>query len=128
MSPDGCYRNEIDYFRTNKGYKFFDCRVINHINFNSNHRMVRAKLQLKISKGNRPFKAKHLSKVGLEPPGKLKENLDTFIENTITLNTQQKYNKFEELISKKNVNKTKNERNNLQWLRDETKELPKSRA
>ncbi|KAI8432754.1 hypothetical protein MSG28_013713 [Choristoneura fumiferana] len=46
IHPDGYHKNEIDYILTNRSHKFQDCRVINNVNFNSNHRMVRAKLQL----------------------------------------------------------------------------------
>lgn len=56
-SPDGRYKNEINYILSNRSANFNDCRVINNLNFNSNHRALRAKLELKLNK-QRSFKVK----------------------------------------------------------------------
>ncbi|CAB3236322.1 unnamed protein product [Arctia plantaginis] len=42
ISPDGKTRNEIDYIITNKVRCFSDTGIIQNLNFNTNHRMVRS--------------------------------------------------------------------------------------
>lgn len=42
ISPDGKFRNEIDYIITNKARVFSDTEIIQKLNFNTNHRMVRS--------------------------------------------------------------------------------------
>lgn len=53
ISPDGSYRNEIDYIMSNQPKFFQNVNVLNNINFNSNHRMVRATLSCKHQKKQR---------------------------------------------------------------------------
>lgn len=48
ISPDGRYKNEIDYVMTNFPRAFTDTGVIQNLNFNTNHRMVRSTLKTKI--------------------------------------------------------------------------------
>ncbi|KAJ2948735.1 hypothetical protein O0L34_g7995 [Tuta absoluta] len=45
VSPDGEHRNEIDFILTNRQKCFDDCGVICNLNFNTNHRMVRANMK-----------------------------------------------------------------------------------
>ncbi|GBP52317.1 Probable RNA-directed DNA polymerase from transposon BS [Eumeta japonica] len=45
MSPDGSYKNEIDYIITNHPKVFTDTNIITKLNFNTNHRMVRSSLK-----------------------------------------------------------------------------------
>ncbi|CAK1585938.1 unnamed protein product [Parnassius mnemosyne] len=55
ISPDGSYKNEIDYIITNYPRAFTDTTVISNLNFNTNHRMVRCslrKFQTKISRNH----------------------------------------------------------------------------
>ncbi|XP_045446676.1 uncharacterized protein LOC123654859 [Melitaea cinxia] len=71
ISPDGTYRNEIDFI-SNQPKFFQDVRLINNFNFNSNHRMVRAVLFHKQQKKQR----KHFHQS----------------ENTCTTDTRSQYN------------------------------------
>ncbi|GBP41926.1 Craniofacial development protein 2 [Eumeta japonica] len=42
MSPDGSYKNEIDYIITNHPKGLTDTNIITKLNFNTNHRAVRS--------------------------------------------------------------------------------------
>ncbi|GBP91257.1 Craniofacial development protein 2 [Eumeta japonica] len=42
QSPDGSYKNEIDYIATNKRKLLQNVNILSQFNFNINHRMVRA--------------------------------------------------------------------------------------
>ncbi|GBP79249.1 Craniofacial development protein 2 [Eumeta japonica] len=44
QSPDGSYKNEIDYIATNNRKLFQNVNILSQFNFNTNHRMVRAVL------------------------------------------------------------------------------------
>ncbi|CAF4752869.1 unnamed protein product [Pieris macdunnoughi] len=55
ISPNGRYKNEIDYIMSNKVKVFKDLSVLNNFNFNSDHRMVRAKLSGTRAKKARQF-------------------------------------------------------------------------
>lgn len=90
--------------------------------------MVRAKLQLNMFKKNRPFKVKQTNITTLENTERLKEKLEDIIENTKDLNTQNKYNKFEELLNTKKRSKPRNEKDTIKWLTNKTKELLKNRV
>lgn len=128
VSPDGNHRNEIDYILTNKSKDFQDCRVLNNLNFNSNHRMVRAKLQINTQKKNRPFKVKQINNIKLESTESLKEKLDHFIAETKNLDIQSKYNNFQELLYTNKKGKLANRNDRLKWMTNETKELIRKRA
>lgn len=125
-SPDGRHKNEIDFILTNKSKDFRDCRTLNNINFNSNHRMVRAKLQTNALKQNRPFKIKHANTGTLDNTDSLKGKLEQFIEKTKDLDIQNKYNKFQELLY--NKGKLENKINKRDWVSNKTKELLRNRA
>ncbi|XP_050677287.1 craniofacial development protein 2-like [Leptidea sinapis] len=45
VSPNGNYKNEIDFIMTNKARCFSNIHVLNNFNFNTDHRMVRASLK-----------------------------------------------------------------------------------
>lgn len=45
ISPDGSFKNEIDYVTSNHPKAFTDTTVISKLNFNTNHRMVRCSLR-----------------------------------------------------------------------------------
>lgn len=127
ISPDGLHKNEIDYILTTKPKMFHDCRVINNLNFNTNHRMVRAKLHFTTSKKDRPFILKPTTTL-IENSQNLKENLENFTRLTGHLDTQNKYEKFEELLHTKESRKPKIKYNSAKWLTRETKELLKIRT
>lgn len=50
ISPDGSVKNEIDFILSNAENQFSDVTVINKLNFNTNHRMVRTNLKTSPSK------------------------------------------------------------------------------
>lgn len=52
-SPDGKYKNEIDYIMCNHPRLFTNTSVITKLNFNTNHRMIRASLKLIPPKNSR---------------------------------------------------------------------------
>ncbi|CAB3252101.1 unnamed protein product [Arctia plantaginis] len=54
ISPDGKTRNEIDYIITNKVRCFSDTGIVQNLNFNTNHRMVRSCLNENATKKPRP--------------------------------------------------------------------------
>lgn len=130
-SPDGRYKNEIDFILSNRKDIFQDCRVVNKINFNSNHRMVRAKIKLSDYKKSRPFKVKRPNKPSELNKEYLKEELKSFTENTKHLSIQNKYNIFLEILNKKDTKSNRDSNNNkqtLKWLSSKTKELLGNRA
>lgn len=98
-SPDGVYKNEIDYILTNKSNLFEDCRNVKHINFNTNHRMIRAKLTVKEFNKRRPFKLHTYTKQVDIDINELKSQLLNFPETVESLNLQTKYNKLSEILS-----------------------------
>ncbi|XP_028026690.1 uncharacterized protein LOC114240372 [Bombyx mandarina] len=122
------HRPSIDYILSNRSTAFQDCRVINNLNFNSNHRPVRAKLKLNTSKKS-PFKANLTNKTTSQNINGLKEKLINFIENTKDLHIQDTYNKLQEIINEKAPGKASDTRKNkISWLSDKTKQLLEDRA
>ncbi|CAH2105825.1 unnamed protein product [Euphydryas editha] len=53
ISPDGTYKNEIDYIITDHTKVFTDINVITKLNFNTNHRMKIAEISKKIKESIR---------------------------------------------------------------------------
>lgn len=53
ISPDGTYKNEIDYIITNSPKNFTNTEVIQNLNFYTNHRMVRGSIRPNPSKVSR---------------------------------------------------------------------------
>lgn len=53
LSPDGSYKNEIDYIATNKKMFFHDINILNQFNFSTNHRIVRAEINITEPKKSR---------------------------------------------------------------------------
>ncbi|CAG5055878.1 unnamed protein product [Parnassius apollo] len=90
--------------------------------------MVRAKLRLQMFKRNRPFKVKQSNITILENTERLKEKLESFIENTKDIDIKTKYNKFEELLITRVKSNPSNRKEGIKWLTNETKELLRNRA
>ncbi|XP_069360854.1 craniofacial development protein 2-like [Maniola hyperantus] len=128
VSPDGSYKNEIDYVLSNRSTAFKDCRVINNLNFNSNHRALRAKLVQDTYK-HRPFKVKTKNKHTLLDTKELKDKAENFIGITKKLSTQDKYNKLLELLNTKTNKKTSVDgKKSLPWVSDKTRNLLEDRT
>lgn len=49
-SADSRFKNEIDYMITNKVKSFNDTHIVQNLNFNTDHRMVRSRLNMKTPK------------------------------------------------------------------------------
>lgn len=107
ISPDGRYRNEIDYILTNRPKLFEDCGTIANLNFGSNHRMLRTRLNTSsVQKPSRPFKAKATTPPNNVRIAVIKEKLNAVTVSSLEhLSTQQKYHtKDEILVSKPKTN------------------------
>ncbi|CAH2083792.1 unnamed protein product [Euphydryas editha] len=112
-SPGGVYKNEIVYILTNRSKAFEDCRNVKNLNFNSNHRMIRAKFS--INKYNEKRKIHFNSRSKREIcKEELKLHLQHYEETASELQLQDKYNKLEDIINNitkinsKNISKSKN--------------------
>lgn len=93
-SPHGVYKNEIDYVLTNRSNLFEDCRNVKHTNFNTNHRMVRARLTVKQSNKRRPFNINKQTRIVEESTKiELKSKLEDFLQTAKNLDLQEKYDK-----------------------------------
>lgn len=127
-SPNGLHHNEIDYILTNKSKEFQDCRTLKGLNFNSNHRMIRAKLSVQHLNKKRHFKAapSRESEYNIE---ELAKRLKTYTENSGKSHLQEKYNKLE-VILKITTRRKKDEKHNKikSILSDKTFNLLKERA
>ncbi|GBP03547.1 Retrovirus-related Pol polyprotein from type-2 retrotransposable element R2DM; Endonuclease [Eumeta japonica] len=81
ITPNGLHKNEIDLIMSNNVKVFKDISVLNDFNFNSDHRMVRAKLSGSHTKKARKF---HNSMRAIECTGDtdlLLNNLDISLQN-----------------------------------------------
>ncbi|GBP51168.1 Craniofacial development protein 2 [Eumeta japonica] len=99
ISPNGLYKNEVDFIMSNNSKVIQNLSVIDQLNFNSDHRMVRATLTAAYVKKNRRFqnKANNLPCLGDndKPLRNLRASADSTEQNTTI---QEKYNNFLNLI------------------------------
>ncbi|XP_045484950.1 uncharacterized protein LOC110996663 [Pieris rapae] len=124
ISPNGLYKNEIDFILTNRANMFSDCTILKNLNFNTNHRMVRANLKIKLDK-TRPFKARTSeSKHLIGNISEIKEHLIQL--NLEELSVQEKYNNVLEAITYSS-NRVPPNRNKWHSVSDETSLLLKQR-
>ena len=106
ISPNGLYTNEIDFILTNNPKIFKDNNVLNNLNFNTNHRMVRAVLGENAQKKTRKHYGKHVAIIQEENKDILISNLEQALhseEENIPI--QEKYDRF--------ILKLKNETNKI---------------
>ncbi|XP_023936149.2 craniofacial development protein 2-like [Bicyclus anynana] len=96
ISPNGLYKNEIDFIMSNNTKAFKDVSVINNLNFNTDHRMVRATLAGTRSKEKRPFHNKYSTIQYTGNTELLLNNLKTSLDNEFKNqeSLQEKYNKL----------------------------------
>lgn len=125
VSPDGRYKNEIDYVLTNRPKSFDDCATIANLNFNSNHRMLRACLNTSsVLKSSRPFKAKITIPGNNAAIATIQENLRSVTQSGLEhLNTQEKYNTIQEILTAKPKINIESELNNKRHISEKTHEL-----
>ncbi|PZC79969.1 hypothetical protein B5X24_HaOG215559 [Helicoverpa armigera] len=130
VSPDGRYRNEIDYFLTNRPKSIDDCGTIANQNFNSNHRMVRARLNISASlRLNRPFKINSPIPNNRTRTIITKEKLKSMTESSLQhLNTQQKYNIIHEILTAESEISSKGKEQVNKYISEKAKELLENRS
>lgn len=128
-SPDGRIKNEIDYILSSRSNIFQDCRVLNKLNFNSNHRMIRAKIKDPDSKKTRPFKIKSTSPMAKMNAENLQEELRNFKINAEHLNLQDKYNTLQQILTRRSATNKKTKKEQFkEWLSESTKRLIEDRG
>lgn len=128
ISPDGRYRNEIDYILTNKPKLFDDCGTIANLNFNSNHRMLRTCLNISALKRSRHFKAKTTIPLNNARIATIKQNINSVTETLENLSTQQKYNIIHELLTARPTTDIEGKSNNKRNISGKSTELLEKRS
>lgn len=96
ISPNGQYKNEIDFIMSNNRKVFKNVSIINNLNFNTDHRMVRATMSGRFKKTRR-FQNKHIAVQYTGDPKLLLNNLQISLEaeeleKKECTSTQEKYN------------------------------------
>lgn len=102
LSPNGLYRTEIDYILTNSNVKVYNFDIIQKLNFNTDHRMIRCKIHIDTKKKRKYIKpnqnyTKNLPILTRESGKHLEENFKAAIEQPDDIQIQ--YNNFEKEIN-----------------------------
>lgn len=110
VSPNGTTKNEIDFIITNKPTLFLNVEVLNKLNYNTDHRMVRAQIHTNEPKKSRKS-IKNATTINLPIPTCILEPEMTDLEKIKDLaDVQLKYNHLEktlqEIENKARSNKT----------------------
>ncbi|KAL0870816.1 hypothetical protein ABMA27_005741 [Loxostege sticticalis] len=131
ISPDGKTKNEIDFIMTNRNRHFNNFSVINKLNFNTNHRLIRAELSGKQTKNPRPRQNSGNAKLGKHQMEQLTEALrdkfKDFKSYTKDLKVQEKYNWIENTIKTQAQVTTYTKIKSNTWLTTTTKKLLEER-
>ncbi|XP_028170949.1 craniofacial development protein 2-like, partial [Ostrinia furnacalis] len=137
ISPCGRYTNEIDYIMTNKKDRIKDVTVINNLNFNTDHRMVRAILEGNPVKKTRKTYSKrpesYITNKNLETfTINFKNALENEMDKSNSKNIEEIYNKFtttlkNEIDRTKSMPKEKRISTHTQDLLQQRKELLKDK-
>ncbi|CAG4937562.1 unnamed protein product [Colias eurytheme] len=126
MSPNGLYKNEIDFIMSNNSKIIKDVSIIHNLNFNSDHKMVRATLTGTPIKNKRRF-CTHNSRIFCTGNiTQLINNLQELTNKDIN-RCQPIQEQYEKLI---NILKTETKKinvNNKRAISDETKQLLEER-
>ncbi|XP_050563541.1 LINE-1 retrotransposable element ORF2 protein [Spodoptera frugiperda] len=106
-SPDGSYKNEIDYIATNNRKLIQNVNILSQFNFNTNHRMVRAVLKWTEQKKSR-------SKYNI-PTNNLKQQLEikSKIDNYYEKEINEIFGSSQNILTKPKKNYTENETKTL---------------
>lgn len=120
ISPDGKTRNEIDYIITNKARSFSDTGVIQNLNFNTNHRMVRSFLNEKSTKKPRPksILINHLKTSTNDSKDTIEDLMKTV---TLDIDLNEKYEKIDNKLKKQTVSLIKKSKKH--YLSEKTSKL-----
>ncbi|XP_039762734.1 craniofacial development protein 2-like [Pararge aegeria] len=103
VSPDGKYKNEIDYITSNYRKAFTNVSVIQNLNFNTNHRMVRAEINVRQPKTSRK-NFSHQKYIKLNNTNDAITETNKSLHETIiqtsyqSLGVSEKYNKIEKVL------------------------------
>ncbi|CAH2092406.1 unnamed protein product [Euphydryas editha] len=131
ISPDGKTKNQIDFIMTNRNSCFTNFEVINKLNFNSNHRLIRA--ELKTTQPRKPRPKRELGNVKL---GKyqieqlaitLRDKFKDYKENIKCLGTQEKYDWIENTIKTETQLAANTKTEQKKWLTSNTIKLLEER-
>lgn len=128
ISPGGNHRNEIDYIISSHPNLFTNTAVISKLNFNTDHRMVRASLKTIPPKKSRKFAIHDTLPTCSTEPNKTMENslsiLSRELLETDTIDVKTNYNKLQNKITCQSDQKRTQHKYNL---RDSTLQLIKDR-
>ncbi|XP_045541562.1 craniofacial development protein 2-like [Papilio machaon] len=93
MSPNGLYKNEIDFILSNKRNVFKDVTTLNNFNFNTDHKMVRGTLTANYRK-SRKFQNKYIPVANASNNDMLLNNITSALKNIdkVSNSVQEKYN------------------------------------
>lgn len=99
-SPNGLHKNEIDFIMSNNAKIIKDVSVIHHLNFNSDHKMVRAKLTGTKVKTKRQFRTNNSTIVCTGNTTQFLNNLQDLTNNETKepLSIQEHYKKIINLL------------------------------
>ncbi|CAH0717940.1 unnamed protein product, partial [Brenthis ino] len=131
ISPDGKTKNQIDFIMSNRKNYFSNFTVIKKLNFNTNHKLIRAEL---IS--NQPKKPRPRHDLGNVKLGKhqleqiiiaLKDKFTDYESNTKELGTQERYNWIENTIKTQIQLIANNKTEPKKWLTTNTTKLLEAR-
>ena len=102
ITPDGKKKNEIDFIMTNKTRYFTNFDIINNLNFNTDHKIIRTELMANQPKNVRPRQYtgyENLKNYDIEQTtSALKDAFTKFEDTTKELGIQEKYNWIENTI------------------------------
>lgn len=135
ISPNGQHKNEIDFIMSNNRKAFKNVSIINNLNFNTDHRMVRATMSGMLKKTRR-FHSDHIAVKYTGDPKLLLNNLQTSLD-TMELHKkeypciQEKYNlllkQLKTITRETNKNVKKEVSLTIKQLMQERKELLKQK-
>ncbi|CAG4972521.1 unnamed protein product [Colias eurytheme] len=112
ISPNGLHKNEIDFIMSNNRKAFKDLSIIQNLNFNTDHRMVRAIMAGTYPKKTRQFHNKYAVVQYTGDTELLLKNLKTSLQTKEHLPIEEKYNKLLhklKTVTKKTNTNTKKE-------------------
>lgn len=98
ITPDGKHKNEIDFIMTNKTRYFRNFDVIKNLNYNTDHKLLRAELMTRQPKNIRPRQCAGYENQNYDTEqitNGLKETFANFEDSTKELGAQEKYNWIE---------------------------------
>lgn len=117
ISPGGNHRNEIDYIVSSHPNLFTNTAVISKLNFNTDHRMVRASLRTIPPKRSRKFAIQDILPACSSETNKIMENsLSIFsreLLETDAIDVKTSYNKLQNKITGQRDHERKQHKHNL---------------